>query len=93
MKIRRFMKGRSLLGIMLSWTVLGVYCLTKPQTANAEPAPIFRPILRDIQNQLKTGWVMRLPSSVNISDTQLYPQVITTIPGKFAVWLNSQPNC
>jgi len=87
------MKCRSRFGIMLSCTVLGVYCLTKPQTANAEPAPIFRPILRDIQNQLPRGWVMRLPSIVNISDTQLYPQVITRIPGEFAVFLNSQPNC
>lgn len=90
------MKARSPITITISLgicTVFGVCCLTKPQTANAEPAPIFRPILRDIQNQLKTGWVMRLPSSVNISEIQLYPQVITTIPGEFAVWLNSQPNC
>jgi hypothetical protein len=90
------MKARSPITITISLgicTVLGVCCLTKPQTANAEPAPMFRPILREIQTQIPRGWVMRLPSSVNISDTQLYPQVITTIPGKFAVWLNSQPNC
>lgn len=90
------MKGRSSLTITISLgicTVLVAYCLTKPQTANAELAPMFRPILGEIQTQLKRGWVMRLPSSVNISDIQLYPQVITTIPGEFAVWLNSQPNC
>jgi hypothetical protein len=87
------MKYRSLLGITLVCTVLGVCCLTKPQTANAEPAPMFRPILRDIQTQLPKGWLMRLPSSVNISDTQLYSQVITRIAAEFAVFLNSQPNC
>lgn len=87
------MKYRSLLGITLVCTVLGVCSLTKPQIANAEPAPMFRPIIRDIQTQLPRGWVMRLPSRVNISDNQLYPQVVTTLPGALAVFLNSQPNC
>jgi len=73
--------------------VLGVCCLTKAQTANAEPASMFRPILREIQTQLLRGWVMRLPSSVNISDNPLYLQLVTTIPGALAVFLNSQPNC
>ncbi|MEG4286327.1 hypothetical protein QUB68_24665 [Microcoleus sp. A006_D1] len=87
------MKKQSILGIMLSCAVLGACYLTKPQTVNAAPASIFTPILRDIKNQIPRGWVMRLPSSVNISNTKLYPQVITDIPGEFAVWLNSQPNC
>ena len=87
------MKVRSLCSLITSLAILGVGASTKPQSAIAEPAPIFRPILRDIQNQLPRGWVMRLPSSVNISDTPLYPQVITRISGEFAVWLNSQPNC
>lgn len=73
--------------------MLGVCCLTKAQTANAEPASMFRPILREIQTQLLRGWVMRLPSSVNISDNPLYLQLVTTIPGALAVFLNSQPNC
>jgi hypothetical protein len=87
------MKKQSILGIMLSCAVLGACYLTKPQTVNAAPASIFTPIIRDIKNQIPRGWVMRLPSSVNISNTKLYPQVITTIPGEFAVWLNSRPNC
>lgn len=58
------MKCRSLLGITLVCTVLGVCCLTKPQTANAEPASMFRPILRDIQTQLPRGMVMRLPAVI-----------------------------
>jgi hypothetical protein len=87
------MKGRSLFGFMVSLTVLGAGALAKPQSTIAEPAPIFRPILRDLQNQLPRGMVMRLPSMVNISDNRLYSQVITTIPGEFAVFLNSQPDC
>ena len=87
------MKKQSILGIMLSCAVLGVCYLTKPQTVNATPASIFTPIIRDVKNQIPRGWVMRLPSSVNISNTKLYPQVITNSPREFAVWLNSRPNC
>ena len=87
------MKKQSILGIMLSCAVLGACYLTKPQTVNAAPASIFTPIIRDVKNQIPRGWVMRLPSSVNLSNIKLYPQVITTIPGEFAVWLNSRPNC
>ena len=87
------MKKQSILGIMLSCAVLGACYLTRPQTVNAAPASIFTPIIRDIKNQIPRGWVMRLPSSVNISNTKLYPQVITTIPGEFALFLNEQPNC
>ncbi|MCC3473424.1 MAG: hypothetical protein JGK38_16070 [Microcoleus sp. PH2017_15_JOR_U_A] len=87
------MKKQSILGILLSCAVFGACYLTKPQTVNAAPASIFTPIIRDIKNQIPRGWVMRLPSSVNLSNTKLYPQVITDSPGEFAVWLNSRPNC
>ncbi|MFS8118397.1 MAG: hypothetical protein ACMG55_07875 [Microcoleus sp.] len=87
------MQKPSILGILLSCAVLGACYLTKPQTVNAAPASIFTPIIRDVKNQIPRGWVMRLPSSVNLSNTKLYPQVITSIPGEFAVWLNSRPNC
>ena len=87
------MKKQSILGILLSCAVLGAGYLTKPQTASAAPASIFTPIIRDVKNQIPRGWVMRLPSRVNLSNIKLYPQVITTIPRQFAVWLNSRPNC
>jgi hypothetical protein len=87
------MKKQSILGILLSCAVLGACYLTKPQTVNAAPASIFTPIIRDIKNQIPRGWVMRLPSSVNLSNTKLYPQVITNSSREFAVWLNSWPNC
>ena len=87
------MKKQSILGILLSCAVLGAGYLTKPQTASAAPASIFTPIIRDVKNKIPRGWVMRLPSRVNLSNIKLYPQVITTIPRQFAVWLNSRPNC
>ncbi len=87
------MKKQSILGILLSCAVLGAGYFTKPQTVNAAPASMFTPIIRDIKNQIPRGWVMRLPSSVNLSNIKLYPQVITNSPGEFAVWLNSWPNC
>jgi hypothetical protein len=94
LKIRRGqMKKRSLLGIMLSCTVLGVCCLTKAQTVNAEPASMFRPILRDIQTQLPRGWVMRLPSAVNLSDNPLYAKVVTSTSEHLTIFLNSRPDC
>lgn len=86
------MKNRSFLVITICCAVLGAYCTTKPQTASAEPASMFRPIIREIQNQLPRGWVMRLPSRVNISDNPLYPEVVA-LREEFAVFLNSQPNC
>ncbi len=87
------MKKQSILGILLSCAVFGAGYFTKPQTVNAAPASMFTPIIRDIKNQIPRGWVMRLPSSVNLSNIKLYPQVITNSPGEFAVWLNSWPNC
>ena len=87
------MKKQSILGIMLSCAVLGACYLTQPQTVNAAPASIFTPMIRDIKNQIPRGLVMRLPSNVNISNIKLYPEVIADSPGKFAIWLNSRPNC
>jgi hypothetical protein len=85
------MKCRSLLGITLVCTMLGV-CRLKPQTANAEPASMFRPIIRDIQTHLPKGWIIRLPSAVNLSDNPLYSEVVA-LREEFAVFLNSQSNC
>lgn len=62
------MKGRSLFGLMVSLAVLGVG--TRLQPVTAAPAPTFRPILRDIQNQLPRGMVMRLPASLELINFQ-----------------------
>ena len=50
----KIMKKRSLFSLMASLAILGIRASTKPQSVMAEPAPIFRALLRDIQAQLPT---------------------------------------
>lgn len=57
------MKERSLFPLMLSLTILATGLLGKLPSTTAAPAPIFRPILRDIQNQLPRNLVFRLPGN------------------------------
>ncbi len=64
------MKNRSLLSFTLSLAILGTALLTKPQSINAAPAPIFRPLLRDIQNKLPRSLVFRLPNNLPPSTTR-----------------------
>ncbi|GET36410.1 hypothetical protein MiSe_11610 [Microseira wollei NIES-4236] len=61
------MKARSLLSFMVSLSALVTGLSTRPQSATAAPAPIFRPIIRDIQNQLPRNLVFRLPSNLPTS--------------------------
>ena len=56
--------GRSIFSLIATLAILGIGAFIKPQSVSAEPASIFRPILRDIQNQLPRGMVMRLPASI-----------------------------
>ncbi|MEG4286312.1 hypothetical protein QUB68_24590 [Microcoleus sp. A006_D1] len=58
------MKVRSILSVMATLTILGIGAFIKPQFVSAEPASIFRPLLRDIQRQLPRGMVMRLPAAI-----------------------------
>ncbi len=58
------MKGRSQLSLIASLAILGVGALTINPLAMAEPASIFRPLIRDIQAQLPRGMVMRLPAVI-----------------------------
>ena len=81
------------LATVTSLALLSTASLAKYVSVNAEPAPIFTPSLREIQNQLPKGMVMRLPSRVNIRNIPIYPQVVTSNPGRFAISLNTQPNC
>jgi hypothetical protein len=92
------MKKRSLFGLMVSLAVLGVGSLTRLQPATSAPAPSFRPILRDIQNQLPRGMVMRLPASLELIDFQgkkitIYPILEPYRRGEFRISLNTTPNC
>ncbi len=74
------MKRSSLFSLMTSLAILSVGTLTRNQSAMAEPASIFRPLLRDIQAQLPRDMVMRLPASIPYrslppanSNNTLYP--------------------
>ncbi|MFB8788084.1 MAG: hypothetical protein U7123_04385 [Potamolinea sp.] len=92
------MKGRSLFGLMVSLGILGTGVLAKPQATIAEPAPIFKPILRDIQNQLPRGMVMRLPASLELINFQgkkitIYPILEPYKSGEFRISLVTQPDC
>lgn len=92
------MKRRSLFGLMVSLGILGAGVLAKPQSTFAEPAPIFKPILKDIQNQLPRGMVMRLPASLELINFQgkkitIYPILEPYRRGEFRISLNTTPNC
>ncbi|WP_155967626.1 hypothetical protein [Kamptonema formosum] len=92
------MKGHFLLSFMVSLAVLGVGTLTKQTPAQAEPASIFRPIIRDIQNRLTQGMVMRLPAYLEVINEREKPITLYAIlePYKdreLRISLVSTPDC
>ncbi|MCU0547420.1 MAG: hypothetical protein MUE44_35540 [Oscillatoriaceae cyanobacterium Prado104] len=93
------MKKRSIFSLIVSLAILGVGILTRNQPATAEPAPIFRPLLRDIQAQLPRGMVMRLPVSIPYhslppanSNNTLYPYLYSK-NGELGITLYYFPKC
>jgi hypothetical protein len=95
----KIIKRRSLFSLIVSLAILGVGLLTRNQPANAEPAPIFRPLLRDIQSQLARGMVMRLPASIPYrslppanSNNTLYPY-LSSRGGELSIQLYYRPGC
>ncbi|MCW5312957.1 hypothetical protein GTQ43_03555 [Nostoc sp. KVJ3] len=58
------MKVRILLLFGISLAIFGGSSFSNPQLVTAVPAPLFKPILKDIPNQLPRDMVIRLPSSV-----------------------------
>lgn len=93
------MKGSSIFSLMASLAILGIGAFIKPPPANAEPAPIFRPLLRDIQAQLPRDMVMRLPTSIPYrslppadSNNTLYPY-LSSKSGNLTVELYYFPGC
>jgi hypothetical protein len=87
------MKKRVLFSFCLSLTTLVIGSLGKLHFAIATPAPIFRPIVRDIENQLPRGMVIRLPAFTPSSTARLYPSIETAGNGKFSISLTDNPNC
>ncbi|MEG4087943.1 hypothetical protein [Microcoleus sp. Pol12B4] len=93
------MKRRSIFSLMVSWGILGVGGFIKPQSAMAEPAPIFRPFIRDIQTQLPRNMVMRLPASIPYrslppanSNNTLY-SYLSSRGGELSIQLYYRPGC
>ena len=80
------------LGISLGTGLMGLFATLTP--ALAAPAPVFEPVLDDIQEALPEGWDLRLPSSVNAT-TQLYPYIdpMMTTYGSLFVGLSTESGC
>lgn len=75
--------------IRLSTGLLSI-ALTLP--VQAEPAPVFQPVLDEIRQQLPDGMIMRLPATLpNVSDS-LYPFIISDEKG-LRVYLSTDPTC
>ncbi len=92
------MKTRSLFGLIVSLGILGVGVLAKPQSTIAEPASIFKPIIRNMENQLPRGMVMRLPASLELINFQgkkitIYPILEPYRRGEIRISMNTTPNC
>jgi hypothetical protein len=81
------MQRQILLNCLASITVL----TTSLQIVNAEPAPIFRPMINQIRSQLPRGIKMRLPAAIP-SPIRLYPY-IESDRNSFRVNLGISPNC
>jgi hypothetical protein len=64
------MKGQSIVSLLVSFAVLNTGLVTRQISATATPAPIFRPVIRNIQNQLPRNLVFRLPSSLPATITK-----------------------
>lgn len=88
------MKGRSLFNFTVGLVILSAGELSRIQSATAAPAPAFRPIVRDIQNRLPRGMVMRLPAFINFRNiTTVYPILEPYESGRFRISLTSEPGC
>ncbi len=89
---------RSLFNLTISLMVLVTILIAQIPSTIAAPAPIFRPILKEIRNKLPYGVVMRLPSYLPNSQ-ELYATVgseglYRQAPEKgFVVMISTIQNC
>jgi hypothetical protein len=63
------MKNKSLLSLMVTLIIVGMGVFA-PIPAIAEPDPVFKPIISEIRNKLKSNLVFRLPSRLPITVTK-----------------------
>ena len=86
------MKLKTLFINLASMTVLGSCLFSDLESAIAQPAPVFRPLLDDIRRQLPKGLKMRLPASMPASAIRLYPFIESD--GKvFRIQIGIKPDC
>jgi hypothetical protein len=77
---------------LTSFAVLGSVFLAGIESAIAQPAPVFRPLIDDIRRRLPPGLKMRLPASMPASPIRLYPFIESD--GKvFKVSIGIKPDC
>ena len=85
------MNLKGLLIGLVSLTVLGSSLLAV-ESAIAQPATVFRPLIDDIRRQLPKGLKMRLPASMPATPIQLYPFIESD--GKvFKINIGIKPDC
>ncbi|MGL5059870.1 MAG: hypothetical protein ACRC62_07780 [Microcoleus sp.] len=86
------MKFQKLLIGLSGVAVLGSSFLVGLESAIAQPAPVFRPLIDDIRRQLPSGLKMRLPASMPASPIRLYPFIESD--GKvFKINIGIKPDC
>ncbi len=97
--MKMIIKRRCQLSLIVSLAILSVGTLTINSLVMAEPAPIFRAFIRDIQTQLPRGMVMRLPTSIPYrslppadSNNTLYPYLYSK-NGELGITLYYSPGC
>jgi hypothetical protein len=90
------MKVRSLVFGGISAAIFGV-SVSNIQMVIAAPAPLFKPVIKDIRNQLPKDMVVRLPAFVPDAEIKTYA-VVRGYQGEysdgfFAVDFASSPDC
>ncbi|MBD1847699.1 hypothetical protein H6F89_30760 [Cyanobacteria bacterium FACHB-63] len=73
-------------------SLLFLWLVMSPMSAQAEPAPLFRSVLENIQRQLPNGLQMRLPSYLPEAALTLHPFVQSNSKG-LQLYLSSEANC
>jgi hypothetical protein len=92
------MKNKWLLNYSVLLAIAITQSLTNTSPVSATPDPIFNPVMHDLQRMLPTGWVMRLPSKIKISDykggfVRVFPTVGMLKNRKFFIGFKYKPNC
>lgn len=86
------MKRLALCSFVIGLSILDTSFPTISSSANAAPAPVFSPLIKDIRSQLPQGVGLRLPSFLPATNSKLYP-LIDSRGNNFGVHIFNQPEC